>query len=186
MTRLSAADKQRAYRDRQRTASEPVPRYCKAVIEWDARVQTPTSGRLAVLAQDIATAYEHRDVLRVKSVVELLGGPRPAIGKPVVSIAQAALERAIVEIADPKVSERSIRAGLAHAKRLSLARVERSHSDVRADQLYMVRLLTSARPPAYLVEGTPESDAYDRGEPREVWDTGRTLDLPVKDDEDES
>jgi hypothetical protein len=111
------AERQRRYRERR----APVPRYAAAVVAWDERVQTPTSGRLALLASDILDAWERRGTGK-RSLAELMG-----IGKGLVRltdasrVAQRGLERALAEIAAPDVSDASVRAGLHHAKRLATA-----------------------------------------------------------------
>jgi hypothetical protein len=107
------------FRDRKRAAADPIVAYCRAVIEWDAREKTPSSGRLALMASDIIDIYSQHHSTE-KSVAELMGfGTGRAAKMENSPIARDALKRAQDEMAQGKPSERSVRAGLHHAKRLT-------------------------------------------------------------------
>jgi hypothetical protein len=156
------AERQRRFRDRQRAERDPVTRYCRSVIEYDERAQTPASGRLAGIAVDVIEAAI-RQRSAPKSIATLMGFGRASVREAVTEaqkVALAGLRRAQAEMeADvaPEgrvpVTEASIRAGLHHAKRLTLA--PRKTEGIDAATLAMWAVVLSVPAPDYLTRGEP-------------------------------
>ncbi len=129
---MSTAEAQARWRAKRRQERDPVRRFCGDVIEWDTESGTPTSGRLASLASDILDLRSVGIPAASKSVAELMGfGSSNSTVSDGSKVDLAALARAQAAMDDPEVpvTEREIRAGLYHAKRLVKAPRRRTETD---------------------------------------------------------